>query len=72
MIYYNIFIIVYFSIDFATCEINRTLVVQVAPCDGVTIKLQELEQLMCLLSISSLFLGCQSVVGHQQRMRSAT
>lgn len=39
--------------------------VKVAPRDSVSIKLQELEQLMCFLSISSLFLGRQSVVGHQ-------
>lgn len=38
------------------------------PCDAVAIDLQEAEQVLCLLSISGLLLGCQSVVGHQQRM----
>lgn len=40
------------------------------PCDSISIKLQELEQLIGLLSVSRLLLRCQSIVGHQQRMGS--
>lgn len=42
------------------------------PCDSISIKLQELEQLMSFLSISCLFFCCQSVIGHQQRMCSTS
>lgn len=42
------------------------------PCDSVSIKLQELQQLICLLSVSCLFFSCQGIVGHEQRMCSTS
>ena len=42
------------------------------PGDGVTVKLQELEQLVGLLPVPSLLLGRQGVVGHQQGVGSAS
>lgn len=44
----------------------------VVPCDSVSIKLQELEQLMGFFSVSCFLLRCQGVVGHQQRVGSSS
>lgn len=42
-----------------------------SPGDGVSVQLQELEQLLRLLAVPRLLLGRQRVVGHQQRVGAA-
>lgn len=42
------------------------------PCNAIAINLQEAKEVLSLLSITGLLLGCQCVIGHQQRMCSPT
>lgn len=44
---------------------------EVAPGDGISIKLQEFEEVLSFLSITGLLLGSQGVVGHKQGMSAA-
>lgn len=39
-----------------------------SPCDGIATYLQELEELLCLLSVSVLLFSRQSVIWHEQRV----
>lgn len=42
-----------------------------APADGVSVDLEEAEEILRSVSVLGFFFGCERVVRHQQRMRSS-